>query len=207
MHHYCFEKPFYQLCLFHLICYPIFHIPAYLLSVGFNHLYRKCHSKLVLISISVWSLQLIKFCSFCCCCLILDFPVTCKPLNFCLMVNYSNLGDNCIQNFYFGRYIAGYMVGNFVLQRRFIKHNFRPYNRRYTSPNENFEYGYPHSNALFDIYSSNAQYFAPNVSFMSNAKPHVNQSQATCSDGLSQNLLTQILDVIQSDVALYSQAH
>ena len=35
------------------------------------------------------------------------------------------LGDNCIQNFHLGRYI-----------------------RLYTSPNENFEYGYPHSNTL-----------------------------------------------------------
>ena len=28
-----------------------------------------------------------------------------------------------------------------------VKLNFRQYIRRYTSPNENFEYGYPHSNA------------------------------------------------------------
>ena len=28
-----------------------------------------------------------------------------------------NLGDNCIQNFYLGRYIVGYTVGNLVLQR------------------------------------------------------------------------------------------
>ena len=69
------------------------------------------------------------------------------------------LGDNCIQNVHLGRYIVGYMVGNFVLRRRVsgaVKRNFRPYNRWYTSPNENFEYGYPHSNALFNIYSSKA---------------------------------------------------
>ena len=67
------------------------------------------------------------------------------------------------------------MVGNFVLRRRVsgaVKRNFRPYNRRYISPTENFEYGYPHSNALFfNIYLSKAQYFAPNVSFVSNVKP------------------------------------
>ena len=71
------------------------------------------------------------------------------------------------------RYIVGYMVGNFVLRRRAslaVKRNFWPYNRRYTSPNENFEYGYPHSNALFNIYSSKAQHFAPNWSFVSNVK-------------------------------------
>ena len=40
-------------------------------------------------------------------------------------------GDNHIQNFYLGRYIVA------------VKLNFRPYMRRYTSPNENFEYSYP----------------------------------------------------------------
>ena len=61
------------------------------------------------------------------------------------------LGDNCIQIFHLGRYIVGYTVGNFVLRRRVsgaVKRNFRPYIRRYTSPNEKFEYSYPHSNAL-----------------------------------------------------------
>ena len=60
------------------------------------------------------------------------------------------LGDNCIQNFHLGRYIFGYTVGNLVLRRRVsraIKCDFRTYIQRYTSPNENFEYGYPHSNA------------------------------------------------------------
>ena len=31
-----------------------------------------------------------------------------------------HLGDNCIQNFHLGRYIAGYTVGNLVLRRRAI---------------------------------------------------------------------------------------
>ena len=59
-------------------------------------------------------------------------------------------GDNCIQNFHLGRYIVGYTVGNLVLRGRAsgaVKRDFRTYIRRYTSPNENFEYGYPHSNA------------------------------------------------------------
>ena len=46
------------------------------------------------------------------------------------------------------------MVGNLVLQRRAsgaVKHDFRTYIRRYTSPNENFEHGYPHSNALLQF--------------------------------------------------------
>ena len=61
-----------------------------------------------------------------------------------------HLGDNCIQNFHLGTYIVGYMVGNLVLRRHVsgaVKRDFRTYIRRYTSPNENFEYSYPHSNA------------------------------------------------------------
>ena len=66
----------------------------------------------------------------------------------------NDLGDNCIQNFHLGRYIVGYTVGNLVLRRRAsgaVKRDFRTYIRRYTSPNENFEYGYPHSNALLQF--------------------------------------------------------
>ena len=65
-----------------------------------------------------------------------------------------HLGDNCIQNFHLGRYIVGYMVGNLVLRRRAsgaVKRDFRTYIQRYTSPNENFEYGYPNSNALLQF--------------------------------------------------------
>ena len=65
--------------------------------------------------------------------------------------DHTHLGDNCIQNFHLGRYIVGYTVGNLVLRRRVsgaVKRDFRTYIRRYTSPNENYEHGYPHSNAL-----------------------------------------------------------
>ena len=64
------------------------------------------------------------------------------------------LGDNCIQNFHLGRYIVGYMVGNLVLRRHIsgaVNLDFGTYIRRYTSPNENFEYSYPHSNALLNF--------------------------------------------------------
>ena len=67
------------------------------------------------------------------------------------IVTGSKLGDSCIQIFHLWRYIVGYTVGNLVLRRRVsgaIKRDFRTYIRRYTSPNENFEYDYPHSNAL-----------------------------------------------------------
>ena len=55
-------------------------------------------------------------------------------------------GDSHIQNFHLGRYIVGYTFGNHVLRLRLrvaVKLNFRPYIRRYTSPNANFEYSYP----------------------------------------------------------------
>ena len=76
------------------------------------------------------------------------------------------LGDNCIQNFHLGRYNIGYTVGNLVLRRRIsgaVKRDFRTYIRRYTSPNENFEYGYPHSNALltFSLQKEKMYFFAP----------------------------------------------
>ena len=66
---------------------------------------------------------------------------------------FNNLGDNCIQNFHFGSYIVGYTVGNLVLQQLVsgaVKCDFL-YIRWYTSPNENFEYGYPNSNALLQF--------------------------------------------------------
>ena len=64
------------------------------------------------------------------------------------------LADNCIQNFHLGRYIFGYTVSNLVLLWRAsvaVKRDFRTYIRQYTSSNENFEYGYPHSNALLQF--------------------------------------------------------
>ena len=61
---------------------------------------------------------------------------------------------NSIQNFHLWRYI-GYTVGNLVLWRRVsraVKHDYRTYIHQYTSPNENFEYSYPNSNALLPIF-------------------------------------------------------
>ena len=65
------------------------------------------------------------------------------------------LGDNCNQNFHMGRYNVRYTVGNLVLWRcpsGAVRRDFRTYIRRYTSPNENFEYGYPHSNARLQFH-------------------------------------------------------
>ena len=84
------------------------------------------------------------------------------------------LGDNCIQNFYLGRYIVGYAVGNLVLRRRAsgaVKRDFRTYIRRYTSPNENFEYGYPHSDAFLQFRLK-----------LERCKPYKNESHPTICD-------------------------
>ena len=119
------------------------------------------------------------------------------------------LGDNCIQNFHLGRYIVGYTVGNLVLRRRAsgaVKRDFRPYIRRYTSPNENFEYGYPHSNALlqFDLK-------------LERCKPYKAARHPTKDDVIDDVKLFPTVyrriycrknfDVIQSDVALQTQVH
>ena len=124
------------------------------------------------------------------------------------------LGDNCIQNVHSGRYIVGYMVGNFVLRWRVaIKRNFRPYNWRYTSPNEHFEYGYPHSNALSNIYLSKAQHFAPNWNFVSEVKqlrqPFTSKVTYDVSAPTVYHRIywRKFLTLSNLDVALHSQVH
>ena len=49
--------------------------------------------------------------------------------------------DNHIQIFHLGSYIVVYTVGNHFYGA--VKQIFRPYFRRYTSPNEKCEYSYP----------------------------------------------------------------
>ena len=56
------------------------------------------------------------------------------------------MGITVFKKFHLGRYIVGYTFGNHVLRFRSrvaVKLNFRPYIRRYTSPNEKYEYSYP----------------------------------------------------------------
>ena len=64
--------------------------------------------------------------------------IICQWLKFAESIK---LGDNCIQNFQ-GMYIIRYTVRNLVLQwlaTRAVKHDFRPYIPRYTSPNVNLK--------------------------------------------------------------------
>ena len=63
-----------------------------------------------------------------------------------LKIDYN--GGNHLQNFHWGCIFVGYTCtfGNKVLRLRSrvtVKLYFRPYIRRYTSPNEYFEYSYP----------------------------------------------------------------
>ena len=121
---------------------------------------------------------------------------------------WEQLGDICIQNFHLGRYTVGYTVGNLVLRRRAsgaVKRDFRTYIRRYTSPNENFEYGYPHSNALLQFRLE-----------LEPCKTHKAARHPMKCDVIndiklfptvSQDILSQIFDVIQSEVALQNQVH
>ena len=56
------------------------------------------------------------------------------------------MGITIFKIFIFFRYIIGYTFGNHVLRlclRVAVKLNFRPYIRRYTSPNAKFENMYP----------------------------------------------------------------
>ena len=116
--------------------------------------------------------------------------------------------DNSIQNFHLGRYIVGYMVRNLVLRRHSsggIKRDFRPYTRRYTSPNENFEYGYPHSNALLQFPLK-----------CKCCKPHKAACHLTVCDVINDVKLFQTILFriychkflnFQSDIALQKQVH
>ena len=51
--------------------------------------------------------------------------------------------------------------------------------RQHTSPNEKFEYSYPHSNVLFNFYTSKTLHFVQNISFVSDVNHYVDQSLVT----------------------------
>ena len=102
-----------------------------------------------------------------------------------------HLGDNCIQNFHYGRYIVGYTVRNLVLLRRAskaIKRDFQMYIQQYTSQNENFEYGLIHSNAHLQFRLK-----------LEHCKPHKAKRHPTKCD--------VIYNVIQSEIALQKHVY
>ena len=87
------------------------------------------------------------------------------------------------------------MVRNLVLS------DLRPYIQRYTSPNENLEYGYPHSNGLLQ------SHFKLKCCKRHKATHHPTKCDVINDLKLSQDILSQSFDVIQSDVMLQKQVH
>ena len=93
--------------------------------------------------------------------------------------------------------MIGYTAGNLVLRRRAsgaVKRDFRPCIGRYTSPNENFEYGYPHSNALLQF----------RLKLECKAARHPTRCDVINCQSILQDILSQFFDVL-SDVALKNQ--
>ena len=109
-----------------------------------------------------------------------------------------------MQNYHYGRYIVGYTVANLVLRRRAsgaVKCDFWTYIRLYTSPNENFEYGYRHSYALLSFELK-----------LKRCKPHKAARHPMQCDTINdvklfQDILSLIFDVMQSDVMLQTHVH
>ena len=78
------------------------------------------------------------------------------PFLFC--VRYNQWRGEPYSKFSFGEVYRRIYGRKLNLRRRVsgaVKRDFRTYIRRYTSPNENFEYGYPHSNALLIFFLKN----------------------------------------------------
>ena len=128
----------------------------------------------------------------------------------CFKNRKKHLGDNCIQNFHLGRYIVGYTVGNLVLRRHAcgaLKRDFRTYIRRYTSPNENFEYGYPHSNALLQFRLESERWKQHKAARHPTRCDVINDVKLFPTVYCSISHTVANFDVIQSDVALQNQVH
>ena len=78
---------------------------------------------------------------------------------------------------------TGAVWSRFIMFASMIKCSW-PYILLYTSPNKNFEYGYPHSKEILQ-------------------SPH----KLSIERRQSQDILLQIFEIIQSDVALQKQVH
>ena len=83
------------------------------------------------------------------------------------------------------------------------------YSYKFYVSNEKFEYCYPHSNVLFNYmhcFSRNMSQNEQQITMaLTNHKGRC--SRRWGSDGISQNILSQIFEDIQSDVALQCQVH
>ena len=116
-----------------------------------------------------------------------------------------NLGITVFIFFSLRRYIIRYTVTYLVVWQHAseaVKHDFQPFIQRYTSPNENFEYGYPHSNALLQ--------FLLKLEHCKRHKAAHNQTQCDIINDINyfgQDIQLQIFDLIQSDFRLQKQVH
>ena len=87
-----------------------------------------------------------------------------------------------------------------------VKRDFWTYIQQYTSPNENFEYGYPHSTALLQFHLK-----------LECCKPYIATCHPTKCDIINDVKLFQTVyrriccrkyfDIIQSDIVLQKQVH
>ena len=122
-----------------------------------------------------------------------------------------HLGDNCIQIFHLGRYIVGYTVGNLVLRRhasRAIKRDFRTISEDIPPQMKILNMVIPILMRFYNLVS--------NWSVASRIKPHKGVLHPTKCDLINDvklfptvyhRILSQIFDVIQSDIALQKQMH
>ena len=104
--------------------------------------------------------------------------------------------------------MVGYTVRNLVLRQGAswaVNRDFRTYIRQYTSSSENFEYGNPHSNALLQ-FRLELEHLKPHKAAHHPKRCDVINDIKLIST-ISQDILWQIFDVIQSDVVLQNQVH
>ena len=92
------------------------------------------------------------------------------------------------------------------------KPDFRPYIPRDTSSNENYEYGYPHSSALLQSRLKLEPRGALQDAHHPTKFDKINDIKLFPTVyhriySISQDILSQIFDVIQSDVVLQKQVH
>ena len=106
-----------------------------------------------------------------------------------------------------------FICGGISSVRCAVKCNFWPYNRWYTSPNENLNMVIPILMHFLTFICYKCTMFCAKQKLHQQRKTTLSTNHkwrhlwCWCSDGIAQNILTQILEDIQSDVALHSQVH
>ena len=115
-------------------------------------------------------------------------------------IHDTHLWDNCIQNFHLGIY--GWKLS---FTATAVKCDLRTYIQGYTSPNDNFEYGYPNSNANLQSHPK-----------LECCKLHKAARHPMKCEVINDTLFPivyrmifccKFFDVIQSNVTLQKQAH